>query len=168
MTTRRALMRAVQLFSDVRASVVGVVLNDIDLASADYRYFNYGFGRERGQELYDDVNEKLPMMAGGVPTVDQDERCTRLIGRAGTSQRRSRISCKSKATIMSRVQTIACGAIRGLSGRYLTACFFCQCGSSECHVCAGRARGLGARLKSTRSGRATCFPFQFPNPGIRR
>jgi polysaccharide biosynthesis transport protein len=58
-TTRRALTRAVQLFSAVRASVIGVVLNDIDLTSADYRYFNYGCGRHADQEFYDDAESEL-------------------------------------------------------------------------------------------------------------
>jgi succinoglycan biosynthesis transport protein ExoP len=58
-TTRRALMRSSQLLSDSRASIVGVVLNDIDLASADYRYFNYGSARTVDEELYDDANNKF-------------------------------------------------------------------------------------------------------------
>ncbi len=61
MTTRRALMRSVQLLSDARASVVGVVLNAIDLASADYRYFNYGSARTADEGLYDDANHKFTM-----------------------------------------------------------------------------------------------------------
>ena len=58
-TTRRALMRSAQLLSEVRATVVGVVLNDIDLASADYRYFNYGSARTVAEDLYDDANNQF-------------------------------------------------------------------------------------------------------------
>lgn len=58
-TTRRALTRAAQLFSEVRASVIGVVLNDIDLTSADYRYFNYGCGRSADLEFYDDLKREV-------------------------------------------------------------------------------------------------------------
>jgi succinoglycan biosynthesis transport protein ExoP len=52
-TSRRALARSAQLLADARASVVGVVLNDIDYASADYRYFNYGSGRNSSEHLYE-------------------------------------------------------------------------------------------------------------------
>jgi Mrp family chromosome partitioning ATPase len=58
-TTRRALTRAAQLFSEVRASVIGVVLNDIDLTSADYRYFNYGSGRRADYEFYGDAKREV-------------------------------------------------------------------------------------------------------------
>jgi capsular exopolysaccharide synthesis family protein len=44
-TTRRAFARCVQLLDEVRAPVVGVVVNGIDLASPDYQYYNYGFSR---------------------------------------------------------------------------------------------------------------------------
>lgn len=43
-TTRRAITRGFQLLADVQAPVIGVVLNDVDFSSADYRYFNYGYG----------------------------------------------------------------------------------------------------------------------------
>jgi capsular exopolysaccharide synthesis family protein len=57
-TTRRALTRAAQLFSEVRASVIGVVLNDIDLTSADYRYFNYG-SAPADYEFYNDAKREV-------------------------------------------------------------------------------------------------------------
>jgi capsular exopolysaccharide synthesis family protein len=53
LTTRRAMARGVQLLNDVRAPLVGVVLNAIDLNSADYHYYNYGFSRSmRNQYQY--------------------------------------------------------------------------------------------------------------------
>lgn len=52
-TSRRALARSAQLLADAQASVVGVVLNDIDYSSADYRYFNYGSGRNSSEHLYE-------------------------------------------------------------------------------------------------------------------
>jgi capsular exopolysaccharide synthesis family protein len=58
-TTRRALARSAQLLSDARASVMGVVLNDIDYSSADYRYFNYGSGRNSSEGLYEPANSAL-------------------------------------------------------------------------------------------------------------
>jgi len=42
-TTRRAMSRSAELFSEVNVPVVGVVLNDVDFTSADYQYYNYGF-----------------------------------------------------------------------------------------------------------------------------
>ncbi|HUN62728.1 MAG TPA: polysaccharide biosynthesis tyrosine autokinase [Candidatus Sulfotelmatobacter sp.] len=42
-TTRRAIIRAAELLSSTRAHLLGVVLNDMDITSADYHYFNYGY-----------------------------------------------------------------------------------------------------------------------------
>jgi capsular exopolysaccharide synthesis family protein len=50
-TTRRAITRGTQLLGEVRAPIAGVVLNGIDLASADYHYYNYGFSRGLIQSL---------------------------------------------------------------------------------------------------------------------
>jgi capsular exopolysaccharide synthesis family protein len=47
MTTRRALTRSAAILEQVRARLVGVVLNDIDSGSADYHYYNYGFSSNR-------------------------------------------------------------------------------------------------------------------------
>ena len=44
-TTRRAMSRGTELLEEVRAPIAGVVLNDMDLNSADYHYYNYGFSR---------------------------------------------------------------------------------------------------------------------------
>jgi capsular exopolysaccharide synthesis family protein len=44
-TTHRAIERSAQLLQEVQAPVVGVVLNDIDLASPDYHYYNYGYSK---------------------------------------------------------------------------------------------------------------------------
>jgi polysaccharide biosynthesis transport protein len=54
-TTRRALARSAQLLSEAQANVIGVVLNDIDYSSADFRYFNYGSSRNGGEALYQGV-----------------------------------------------------------------------------------------------------------------
>jgi succinoglycan biosynthesis transport protein ExoP len=45
LTTRRAITRCAQILDEVGAPAMGVVLNDIDLASPDYHYYNYGFSR---------------------------------------------------------------------------------------------------------------------------
>jgi capsular exopolysaccharide synthesis family protein len=44
-TTRRAITRCAQILAEVGAPVMGFLLNDIDLESADYHYYNYGFSR---------------------------------------------------------------------------------------------------------------------------
>lgn len=51
LTTRRAITRCVQLLDEVRAPLVGVVLNDIDLESADYHYYNYGYSKKAHADL---------------------------------------------------------------------------------------------------------------------
>lgn len=45
LTTRRALARSAEILEEVGAPAVGVMLNDIDIASPDYHYYNYGFSR---------------------------------------------------------------------------------------------------------------------------
>jgi len=42
-TTQRAIERGAQLLQEVQAPLAGFVLNDIDLDSPDYHYFNYGY-----------------------------------------------------------------------------------------------------------------------------
>jgi capsular exopolysaccharide synthesis family protein len=44
-TTRRSMQRCAGLFDEIHAPVFGVVLNDIDHASADLEYYNYGYRR---------------------------------------------------------------------------------------------------------------------------
>ena len=51
-TTRRSLTRCVQILDEVRAPIAGLVLNDIDLASADYHYYNYGYSRRNSDDHY--------------------------------------------------------------------------------------------------------------------
>jgi succinoglycan biosynthesis transport protein ExoP len=52
LTTRRALTRSAQLLRDMNAPLLGVVLNDIDLNSPDYHYYNYGFSRTNRDRHY--------------------------------------------------------------------------------------------------------------------
>jgi capsular exopolysaccharide synthesis family protein len=61
-TTRRALTRCAGILEQVRARLAGVVLNDIDLGSADYHYYNYGFSPARRSDLryYDENNDLRP------------------------------------------------------------------------------------------------------------
>jgi len=56
-TTQRALTRAAQLLNEVRGSLAGVVVNDIDFTSADYRYFNYGRARSSEDDVYDEQGQ---------------------------------------------------------------------------------------------------------------
>jgi capsular exopolysaccharide synthesis family protein len=44
-TTHRAMERGTQLLHEVQAPLVGLVLNDIDVESPDYHYFNYGYSK---------------------------------------------------------------------------------------------------------------------------
>jgi polysaccharide biosynthesis transport protein len=44
-TTHRAIERSVQLLAEIQAPIVGIVLNDIDLGSPDYHYYNYGYSK---------------------------------------------------------------------------------------------------------------------------
>jgi succinoglycan biosynthesis transport protein ExoP len=42
-TTRRTITRGAEILNEMQAPLLGVVLNDMDLTSADYHYFNYGY-----------------------------------------------------------------------------------------------------------------------------
>jgi Mrp family chromosome partitioning ATPase len=57
-TTRRAIRRCAELLAEVQAPLVGVVLNRVDFASADYHYFNYGYSRELRGRRYEYGNKK--------------------------------------------------------------------------------------------------------------
>lgn len=64
-TTRRAITRGAELLDGVQAPVLGVVLNDMDLASADYHYFNYGFSwAMSGRKYAQDYQRVMPLSAG--------------------------------------------------------------------------------------------------------
>jgi capsular exopolysaccharide synthesis family protein len=52
LTTRRSITRCVQILDEVRAPIAGVVLNDIDLGSADYHYYNYGYSKRNSEDHY--------------------------------------------------------------------------------------------------------------------
>jgi succinoglycan biosynthesis transport protein ExoP len=60
LTTRRALTRSAQLLRDMHAPVLGVVLNDIDLNSPDYHYYNYGFSRTNRDGRYYERADSSP------------------------------------------------------------------------------------------------------------
>ena len=68
LTTRRALTRSAQLLRDMNAPVLGVVLNDIDLNSPDYHYYNYGFSRtNRDRRYYERVDASPQPPTGNRP-----------------------------------------------------------------------------------------------------
>ena len=58
-TTRRAMTRGAELLAEVQAPVIGVVLNDMDLASADYHYFNYGYSWAMSGRKYDYAKKRI-------------------------------------------------------------------------------------------------------------
>jgi succinoglycan biosynthesis transport protein ExoP len=67
-TTRRAITRSAELLAEAHANVVGVVLNDMDLASADYHYFNYGFSWAMSGREYQKVYARLvPPTSADIP-----------------------------------------------------------------------------------------------------
>ena len=49
-TTRRAITRGAEILNQMQAPLLGVVLNDMDLTSADYHYFNYGYSWRRAKD----------------------------------------------------------------------------------------------------------------------
>jgi succinoglycan biosynthesis transport protein ExoP len=65
-TTRRAVTRAAELLEEGQVRLVGVVLNDMDITSADYHYFNYGYSwkMSRSYDAYSKMPPTLPASNG--------------------------------------------------------------------------------------------------------
>lgn len=57
-TTRRAIARSAELLEGIQAPVLGVVLNDMDLSSPDYHYFNYGYSWAVSGRKYEQAYRK--------------------------------------------------------------------------------------------------------------
>ena len=77
LTTRRAITRCAQLLDEVRAPVVGVVVNGINIASADYHYYNYGYSKNFYGEPYKHYYDNNGSDSGAppeppVPTTSSD------------------------------------------------------------------------------------------------
>lgn len=50
-TTRRSITLSAEMLSDMQVPLMGVVLNDMDLSSADFHYFHYGYSwRKTGSQ----------------------------------------------------------------------------------------------------------------------
>jgi capsular exopolysaccharide synthesis family protein len=67
-TTRRSITLAAEMLSDMQVPLMGVVLNDMDLASADFHYFNYGYSWRKtgsGKGEYAKEPPPGPPRAGG-------------------------------------------------------------------------------------------------------
>ena len=47
-TTRQAIVRTVEMLTEVNAPILGLVLNAIDVSAPDYRYYHYGYGSRYG------------------------------------------------------------------------------------------------------------------------
>jgi polysaccharide biosynthesis transport protein len=77
MTTRRALTRCASILEQVRGRVAGVVLNDIDLHSADYHYYNYGFSSNKHSDTAYYYNESITGDRDDHPTEDEPPRVRR-------------------------------------------------------------------------------------------
>jgi len=63
-TTRRAVSRAAELLEEGQVRLVGVVLNDMDITSADYHYFNYGYSWKMSRS-YDAYSKMPPTLSAG-------------------------------------------------------------------------------------------------------
>lgn len=48
-TTRRSLALSADIFSEMQVPLMGVVLNDMDLSSPDFHYFNYGYSWRKAE-----------------------------------------------------------------------------------------------------------------------
>jgi polysaccharide biosynthesis transport protein len=61
-TTRRTITRGAEILNEMQAPLLGVVLNDMDLTSADYHYFNYGYSwrTANGKSAYGETVPPAP------------------------------------------------------------------------------------------------------------
>jgi len=68
-TTRRSITLSTEMLSEMQVPLMGVVLNDMDLSSADFHYFNYGYSWRRtgykSEYLVDRVPPSAPGAGGG-------------------------------------------------------------------------------------------------------
>jgi polysaccharide biosynthesis transport protein len=71
MTTRRALTRCSAILDQVHARIAGLVLNDIELRSADYHYYNYGFSSRRNSDIAYYYANSLKVAQGSEPKNDE-------------------------------------------------------------------------------------------------
>jgi capsular exopolysaccharide synthesis family protein len=62
-TTRRSITRAAEIISEMQVPLMGVVLNDMDLASADYHYFNYGYSWGLSSRRYEYAKKQASPLA---------------------------------------------------------------------------------------------------------
>jgi capsular exopolysaccharide synthesis family protein len=62
-TTRRSILRTLEILMDHRATALGIVLNGVDVSSPDYEYYMYGYsgryGHHYGKGYYDYYSEKI-------------------------------------------------------------------------------------------------------------
>ena len=58
-TTRRAITRGAELLSGTQTPLAGVVLNDMDLSSADFHYFNYGYSWAMSGRKYEQAYQSF-------------------------------------------------------------------------------------------------------------
>lgn len=61
-TTRRSMTLSAEILTNMQLPVMGVVLNDMDLSSADFHYFNYGYSwRTAGAKSEYTKNQSPPL-----------------------------------------------------------------------------------------------------------
>jgi len=71
-TTRKSLIRCAKLFDEVHAPVFGVVLNDLDYASADFHYYTYGYSKERNGTAGND-SRRIGAQGQGTPRKSKEK-----------------------------------------------------------------------------------------------
>lgn len=75
LTTQRAIGRCAQMLEEVQAPPMGVVLNDVDLSSPDYHYYNYGFSRRLNERSkYYDANNSVRAVGPGPGEPDPEKK----------------------------------------------------------------------------------------------
>lgn len=72
-TTRRTMTRGAEMLNEVQAPLLGVVLNDMDLSSADFHYFNYGYSwRKAGDKSVYATEPSPPPFPSSTPGNDSE------------------------------------------------------------------------------------------------
>ena len=64
-TTRRSITLSAEMLGDMQVPLMGVVLNDMDIASADFHYFNYGYSWRKTKPQPGYADRKTPPPPSG-------------------------------------------------------------------------------------------------------
>ena len=73
-TTRRSITLSAEILSDMQVPLMGVVLNDMDLSSADFHYFHYGYSWRRTEYKSEYLKKQtLPPPSGQDPPQEKSK-----------------------------------------------------------------------------------------------